>query len=94
MRDFDRRYPNLFQILSAFAAHDDLNDDAIVKKHFAKSPAVRATLAGAVKELASLKPRPGAAKALATAANRHFDRGAQALRWADKILLQIGAKLG
>lgn len=95
MPDFDRKYPNLFQILSAFAAHDDLEDDAIIRKHFAKSTATRALLAGAAKELGALKSKPAtAAKTIGQAANRNFARGGQALVWVNRILAQIAGKMG
>src|SRR5258706_16308722 len=91
-RDAAEKFPNLFQILSAFAAHADAEEfelDDIIRASFAPSPHVRHLAQGGLREFNDLRRhREPAGRVNAKFANRRFESPADAIPWL-ATLLQI-----
>ena len=94
-RDAAETFPNLFQILSAFAAHADAEEfdlDEIIRASFAPSPHVRHLVQGGVREFYDLRRhRELAGQVISKFANRRFTSADNAIAWLSTLLQKLSS---
>ncbi len=93
MRDAAAKFPNLFQILSAVAAHADAEEfdqDEIVRSSFSPSGHVARLAEGGLHELENLRRQPKvAAQIISKLANRTFTGDDDPVAWLSALLQKL-----
>ncbi len=93
IRDAAEKFPNLFQILSAFAAHADAGEfdlDEIVRRSFSPSPHVTQLVQGGLREFKDLRQRREfAGVVISKFANRHFAGTDDPIAWLSAVLQKL-----
>ena len=92
-RDAAEKFPNLFQILSAFAAHADAEEfdaDEIIRRSFASSPHVAHLVQGGLREFDDLRRHHElAGPVVSKFANRRFSSADDAIAWLSKLMQKL-----
>jgi hypothetical protein len=92
-RDAAEKFPNLFQILSTFAAHADAEEfdlDEIIRSSFAPSRHVAHLVQGGLREFDDLRrQRELAGQVISKFANRRFTNADDAIAWLSTLLQKL-----
>jgi len=92
-RDAAEKFPNLFQILSAFAAHADAEEfdvDEIIRRSFAPSHHVAHLVRGGLREFEGLRrQRELAGQIISKFANRRFTGTDDPIAWLSMLLQKL-----
>ena len=93
MHDAADKFPNLFQILSAVAAHADAEEfdqDEIVRSSFSPSAHVTRLTEEGLRELETLRRQPRvAAQIISKLANRNFSGADDPVAWLSALLQKL-----